>query len=253
MTYVAYGPHGPRIALATSEDAQTWQRIGPAQFAYQPEYDTDFNLYDNKDALIFPEPVRAPDGQLALAIMHRPDYTVSTWTGKGLHVRPAGVEEARPAMWLSYVALSAVQQDVRNLQLWDQHQLLAVPEQPWESLKIGGGTPPVRTPFGWLTIFHGVDGEIIQGVDQQPRVRYCAGVLILDIADPRKVLYRSSQPILAPDTAEEQHGIVSNVVFPTGVDVRDEQRIDVYYGMADARIGVARMHLPAALPGISAV
>jgi predicted GH43/DUF377 family glycosyl hydrolase len=253
MTYVAYGPHGPRVALAVSDDALAWQRIGSAHFAYMPKYNTDFNLYDNKDALIFPDPVRAPDGQVALAMIHRPDYTVSTWTGAGLHIQPTGVAESRPAMWLSYVSLSAVQRDVRNLQFWDQHQLLALPEQPWESLKIGGGTPPVRTPLGWLTIFHGVDGEIIPGVDQQPRVRYCAGVLILDIDDPRKVLYRSSQPILSPDTAEEQHGIVSNVVFPTGVDVRDDQRIDVYYGMADARIGVARMQLPATLPNINVV
>jgi predicted GH43/DUF377 family glycosyl hydrolase len=38
------------------------------------------------------------------------------------------------------------------------------------------------------------------------------------------------------------------VVFPTGIDDRGHGRVDVYYGMADQRIGVARLQVPAALP-----
>jgi predicted GH43/DUF377 family glycosyl hydrolase len=42
------------------------------------------------------------------------------------------------------------------------------------------------------------------------------------------------------------------VVFPTGIDRRDDlgkpERFDVYYGMADSRIGVARLDLPEVLP-----
>ena len=45
--------------------------------------------------------------------------------------------------------------------------------------------------------------------------------------------------------------IVADVVFPTGIDRRIDlgspNRFDVYYGMADDRIGVARLDLPAAL------
>ena len=33
------------------------------------------------------------------------------------------------------------------------------------------------------------------------------------------------------------------MVFPTGVDVRGDGALDVYYGMADSRIGVARTTL----------
>ena len=40
--------------------------------------------------------------------------------------------------------------------------------------------------------------------------------------------------------------------FPTGIDRRDDlgmpNRFDVYYGMADARISVARFDLPDILP-----
>jgi predicted GH43/DUF377 family glycosyl hydrolase len=42
---------------------------------------------------------------------------------------------------------------------------------------------------------------------------------------------------------EECSGVVADVVFPTAVDQRDEH-VDVYYGMADACVGVARMKLP---------
>jgi predicted GH43/DUF377 family glycosyl hydrolase len=41
-------------------------------------------------------------------------------------------------------------------------------------------------------------------------------------------------------------------VFPTGIDRRDDlglsNRFDVYYGMADSRIGVARLDMPDVLP-----
>jgi hypothetical protein len=41
-------------------------------------------------------------------------------------------------------------------------------------------------------------------------------------------------------------------VFPTGIDRRDDlgapDRFDVYYGMADNRIGAARLDIPDELP-----
>lgn len=243
MTYVAFGPIGPRVGLAVSDDARTWQRIGVAKFAYDARYHTDFDLYANKDALIFPEPVRAPDGRMSLAMLHRPDYHVRWQTHDGLRLQPHGIAETRPSIWISYTPLDAVQSNIRNLAFWFDHEYLAGPEQAWEELKIGGGTAPVLTPQGWMTIYHGVSGYIDPNVERQRTVYYAAGVLILDRDDPRIVRYRSPQPILSPDLPEEQHGIVSNVVFPTAVDVRDGGRIDVYYGMADARIGVARMQV----------
>jgi hypothetical protein len=69
--------------------------------------------------------------------------------------------------------------------------------QPWEATKIGGGTPPIRMPQGWLMIYHGVMGKILEGVDHQPHVRYSAGAMVLNIDDPRTVVYRSTEPILA--------------------------------------------------------
>ncbi len=112
-------------------------------------------------------------------------------------------------------------------------------------VKIGGGAPPVRTPYGWMMLYHGVSGRIIEQTDHQPFVRYCAGIMILDADDPRRVAYRSPEPLLAPEIEEERTGVVPNVVFPTAVDPRADGTYDVYYGMGDAAIGVARLALHA--------
>jgi len=75
---------------------------------------------------------------------------------------------------------------------------------------------------------------------------------VLSKDHPQTLLYRSPEPVLSPTLPQETHGVVSNVVFPTGTDRRDDigapDRIDVYYGMADNRIGVARLDLPTTLP-----
>ena len=242
MTYTAYGPLGPRIALAVSTDLLGWRRLGPVKFAFDSALRVDFDLYDNKDAVLFPEPVHDPHGRPALALIHRPANIQG-----GQVVLPEGITEPRASIWLSYCALEQALADPTALLIWRDHTLLATPAQPWEETKIGAGTPPIRTPLGWLMIYHGVAGKILEGVDHQPHVRYSAGAMLLGLTDPRTIVHRSTRPILAPETDEERAGIVPNVVFPTGIDMREGGRVDIYYGMADAAIGVARLDIPVQL------
>jgi predicted GH43/DUF377 family glycosyl hydrolase len=58
--------------------------------------------------------------------------------------------------------------------------------------------------------------------------------------------------VLQPESPQERSGTIANIVFPTGIDRRDDlgapDRFDVYYGMADNRIGVARLDVPDLLP-----
>jgi predicted GH43/DUF377 family glycosyl hydrolase len=243
MTYTAYGPTGPRIAAALSRDLMQWHRTGLVRF--DPLCGIDLADRDNKDALLFPEPVAAPDGRPALALIHRPDFGALHQQRCGLNVLPPD-PHARPSMWISYAPLEEIATHKRVR--FGQHHLLAAPEREWEHLKVGGGTPPVRVPDGWLILYHGVSGRIVEGVDQQPEVRYSAGALLLDFADPRRVLCRTTESILAPELARERIGIVPNVVFPTGVDLHPNGSLDIYYGMADSRIGVARASLAQLLP-----
>ena len=243
MTYTAFGPLGPRIGLAASADLERWDRLGPVSFAYDPVLATDLNLYPNKDALLFPEPVTDPSGDRAYAMLHRPMWDLSlARPGEGEPL-PAGLSDPRPGIWVSFVAAAAVEADLRALTRLERHRLVALPEQPWEALKIGGGTPPIRVAEGWLVLYHGVSGTLSRDLLSQPDVRYSAGALILDAADVTKVVARSVEPLLEPGLAEEVTGIVPNVVFPTAIEPARAGGgdYDVYYGMADARIGVARL------------
>jgi len=76
--------------------------------------------------------------------------------------------------------------------------------------------------------------------------------MVLSKEHPREIRYRSVDPVLTPVLPQERDGTVANVVFPTGIDRRDDlgnpDRLDVYYGMADSRIGVACLDLPEQIP-----
>lgn len=240
MTYVAYGPLGPRTALAVSTDLREWRRLGPVLFAYDDALDIDLNLFHNKDTVFFPEPVIAPDGVKSFAVIHRPMWDLSeTKPGQGIVV-PAGVTDKRQSIWISYVPVAAVESDLSALTFWRQHRFLAGPEYPFEELKIGGGPAPLRVPEGWLLLHHGVTGTIDGAFSQQQNVNYAAGAILLDADDPSRVIARTPEPLLQAETADERSGIVPNVVFPTAIEQIEGVHY-VFYGMADSKIGVARL------------
>lgn len=221
MAYTAYGSVDgntqPRIALATSDDLFTWRRMGLVSFApldVTIEGETQsiaLGHVPNKDAILFPERIKG-----RYCMMHRPMFPPST-----------GLPQS---IWLSWSD---------DMLLWQDHQLVLPPTLAWESLKVGGGTPPLRTPDGWLTFYHGVEGL----ADSDPNRRYHAGALLLALDNPAHVLYRSSEPVLSPQSLDEMVGVVSNVVFPTGAVYQPDGRLDVYYGMADQAIGLATVTL----------
>jgi len=111
----------------------------------------------------------------------------------------------------------------------------------WDEL-IGSGPPPVRTERGWLHIYHGVATHFASANIYQ------AGVVLLDLQDPQKVVARGRYNILEPREPYELTGQVPNVVFPSGmiVDHYDaagfalsESRVLVYYGAADTAVALA--------------
>ena len=102
----------------------------------------------------------------------------------------------------------------------------------WQSLKIGGGPPPIETSDGWLMIYHGVNLTCNGYV-------YSFGGALLDLEEPSKVLYRSGNYLLTPEKEYETNGFVSNVVFPCAT-LYDKQtgRIAIYYGAADTYLAL---------------
>jgi predicted GH43/DUF377 family glycosyl hydrolase len=107
------------------------------------------------------------------------------------------------------------------------------------------------TRHGWLILYHGVS-EKPQSNTSEHHLCYSAGVMVLSKEHPQVILYRSAEPVLTPVLPEERYGTIANVVFPTGIDRRDDLgspgHFDVYYGMADYRIGVARLDVPDFVP-----
>jgi predicted GH43/DUF377 family glycosyl hydrolase len=145
------------------------------------------------------------------------------------------------------VPLDAVLADRNNLLRVAESVLVLTPDGAWGQLKNGGGTPPVRIAEGWLSFFHGVDGQRDEA-GTYTGMRYSAGIVVHDYERPHHVLYRSPEPVFYPQTSDELRGMVHNVVFPTAIDVRPDagpRDYDVYYGMADSRIGRVRVELGA--------
>jgi predicted GH43/DUF377 family glycosyl hydrolase len=64
--------------------------------------------------------------------------------------------------------------------------------------------------------------------------------MLLDPADPRRVLARTAEALLTPETPEETSGTLANVVFPTAIEEIGGRRF-VFYGMADSSIGLAEL------------
>ena len=249
MTYTALSSQGPRIALALSEDLFHWQRLGLATF--RPYEGIEFDGVDNKDASVFPVAIRAPDGKPAMALLHRPLFPGTRPEETVCQRASRVVDLHRESIWISYCPMGADGCEPYHLCHFTFHNRLASPVAPWEQLKIGGGTPPILTRHGWMVIYHGVC-ELSEPSAVAHKLCYSAGVLVLSQEHPRVIRYRSPEPVLTPELPQERIGTVANVVFPTAIDRRDDlgspDRFDVYYGMADNRIGVARLDVPEFLP-----
>jgi predicted GH43/DUF377 family glycosyl hydrolase len=252
MTYTAWSQHGPRIAIARSEDLFHWERLGLARFS--PFKSIHIENVDDKDAVIFPELIEDAEQRPSVAMLHRPLFP---GTKPEDIAKPEGKPPSAPeleSIWLSYWHWR--EDEKRLVPSGDQfvaHRRLARPKFAWETLKIGSGAPPVLCRHGWLLIYHGVQLQP-DATPEHPRYRYSAGAMILEREFPHQILYRSPEPILMPESPEELTGAVDGVVFPTGIDRRDDisqpDRYDIYYGMADDRIGVATLTVPETLPSV---
>jgi predicted GH43/DUF377 family glycosyl hydrolase len=242
MTYTAFVPYEPRVAIAISEDLQSWQRLGFLRFediANGPE----LNACGNKDAALFPDVISDPEGVPSFGILHRPTTRLHFrrhHTGTQETKPPSGVE-TQENIWISYVPVDRVVADITTLTSVRRHERVMAPQQPWEKNKVGTGAPPVRLPYGWVLPYHAVSAP-----DGHPR--YSMGTAILDRDRPSRVLYRTPEPILEPQADYERNGLVSDVVFPSATELRPDGALDVYYGAADHVIAVARVTLPSELP-----
>ena len=107
------------------------------------------------------------------------------------------------------------------------------------SARMGGGAPPILTPDGWLSLWHGVEPRGLTGA-------YKTFWALLDRDDPSRTLHRSDpHPILSarPDlTAPIDHLMyLRDIVFTTGLADGGDRYI-VASGEADLACRIT--HLP---------
>ncbi len=191
--YTAYDNVNCRVALASTRDFISFEKhgiVGP-------------DVWD-KDAMIFPEKINGK-----IIFIHRIEPNIQFAVFEDMeHLLDPG-EHYWPA----------------HLAKLDNYTVMR-PLFEWETTKIGGGPPPIKTEEGWIFIYHGVDRDFV----------YRAGVALLDLDDPFRVVARLPYPILEPVLSYELIGDVNNVVFPEGT-ARFDDDLFIYYGAADKVIG----------------
>lgn len=139
-------------------------------------------------------------------------------------------------------------QDNENLHLifsddlltWNEGTPLLAPAHPWEFVQIGNCGAPIEIDEGWLLLTHGVG----------PVRRYSIGAVLLDKADPSRVLARSVRPLISPEPAERE-GYVPNVVYTCGA-IRVGSRIVLPYAVSDTFVKLATIDIAALLRTLSA-
>lgn len=177
-----------------------------------------FNGIWDKDAILFPERINGK-----YVVYHR----------------------IEPSVWVSFLDELVFPAPKEN------HAIIFGPRSGymWDSLKIGAGTQPIKTEFGWLMIYHGVDRRLV----------YRLGVILVDYQNPEKLLYRSPNPVLSPEEAcelgSEGSCWVPNVVFTCGaVPAEDKEILGaddellVYYGAADTYVCLASAKVGELIP-----
>jgi len=201
--------HGVRGGLAVTEDFQSFEVLS-------------LTVPDNRNLVLFPERIGGRYVRL-----ERP-FPVYSRGGK-----------ERFDLWLS---------ESPDLRTWGYSRLvLGVEDVPFANTKLGPAAPPVRTPKGWLTTFHAVDSDPARGKNGwEPawRKRYTAGIMLLDLEDPAKVIGLCREPLLTPEAPyETKEGFRTNVIFPGGMILEDDGEVKLYYGAADTVTCLATAHV----------
>lgn len=226
LEYPVYHIYDPRITriedsfyLTLAMDTDAGCRIGLAVTSDFQHFDFLGVLLngDARNAVLFPEKIGGEYVMLYRPNRSRVDGTVATGSE---------IELAVSRDLLSWIPRQVVM--TGRFHYWDEF--------------IGSGPPPVKTHRGWLHIYHGVATHFAASNIYQ------AGVVLLDLDNPGKVIGRSKYNILEPREMYELVGQVPNVVFPTGLVPKEPGRdgfldedteLMVYYGAADTCVAMA--------------
>jgi beta-1,4-mannooligosaccharide/beta-1,4-mannosyl-N-acetylglucosamine phosphorylase len=189
--------HGIRGGVAVTDDLKHFEILS-------------MSAPDNRNMVLFPEKIGGK-----FARFERPFPTYS----RGEHFD----------IWYS---------DSEDGKYWGNTQLVLGAEKvPWCNNKIGPAAPPIRTDRGWLSFIHVVDiqpDRVLNGWEKGPWLkRYTAGLILLDLNEPWRVIGMAKEPVLVPETDYEVNGFRGSVIFPGGMILEPNGEVKIYYGAAD--------------------
>ncbi len=234
-SYQCYGVEDARISKVDGEWLMTTCSVSPERHSttlYRSDNGLDWRLegmvldHQNKDMLIFEGRI---DGQY---------WAQTRPLGDLYFAYPPGSEwRAGPSINL------ATSPDALH---WRPHAKPGI--RPHASTvataRMGGGTPPILTPDGWLSLWHGVEPHEVVGI-------YRTYWTILDAADPSRAIATSDQPLLeaAPALTRplEDKMYVRDVVFTTGIADAGDHYV-VASGEADLACRIT--HIPKEVFGL---
>lgn len=200
--------HGIRGGIAVTEDFQKFDILS-------------LTVPDNRNMVLFPEKIGGKYVRL-----ERP-FPVYGRYGKEIF-----------DIWMS---------DSPDLVYWGNSKLVLGTENvPYSNSKIGPAAPPIKTSHGWLTTFHSVDIDDSRGKNGWEafwKKRYVAGIMLLDLNDPSKIVGISDKPLIAPEEEYERQGFRNDVIFPGGMILEDNGEVKIYYGAADTVECLATAHV----------
>ena len=209
MCFAVDTRHGLRAGIAVTDDFERFEVL-------------HLSLPDNRNVVLFPERV----GGTYLRL-DRPFPVYSRSTDETFDI------------WMSKSP---------DMRFWGESSLLLGAEEvPFANRKIGPGAPPVKTPHGWLTLFHAVDFDPTRGKngwEDRWQKRYTTGIMLLDLDDPSKVIGLSREPLIAPEAPyETEYGFRNDVIFATGMILEEHGEVKIYYGAADTVTCLATAHV----------
>jgi len=245
LTYTAYDNHTARLALAVSDDLESWEKIGPIL--------SDWDVYSAGGFSVASDSVMGDEAA---------DWN---WS-KGGAIFPEVINGEYLMIFGDRDLWLARSTDGLKWQAQETPWLVTRSDDFFDCLHVETGPPPIKTPQGWLVIYHGIDRQAV----------YRLGYLLLDLKDPTKVIRRSTRPIFEPRETYELNGLIdisagseaerrqkirksgegldkiakitdndimtSRVVFCCGA-VLSENVLKIYYGAGDAYVCTASVKL----------
>lgn len=209
MCFAVDTKHGIRGGVAVTDDLETFEVLS-------------LSTPDLRNMVLFPEKIGGKYVRL-----ERP-FTVYSRNGAD-----------RFDTWIS---------ESPDLVYWGNSDLLfAVENVPFANDKVGPAAPPIKTDKGWLTTFHAVDLDPARGKhgwEPTWKKRYTAGIMLLDLVNPKRIIGMSKSPLLVPEASYEvDGGFRNNVIFPGGMILEDNGEVKIYYGAADTVECLATAHV----------